>query len=118
MSMIPTADNRIDFFANGRVRAFMVTKDLGRLYYEGMIYFVNGWDEHTGLPDDCLEIGPIALDSEGCSHIGVRDPDLGKTWLHVCGADGYRLLLDILEWAWKEARARIDGYLTEIGGEL
>ena len=40
---------------------------------------------------------------DGRAHIGLRDPELNKEWLHVCGVDGMRLTLRMLAWAWNLA---------------
>jgi hypothetical protein len=121
-TMIPTATERIDYIEGGRVWAYIVPADsCDEFSFSGTIYRVTGWSD-DGQPimcGDCVEeVGPIYLKWDGCCHIGVRDPGLDNHWTHVCGAADFRRTLNILEWAWKEARKRIARYDSKSGGEL
>jgi hypothetical protein len=46
-------------------------------------------------------------------HIGLRDPDMDREWVHVCGPDSLRQVLLILTWAAAEAQRRIPSYAGE-----
>lgn len=120
--MSDTAAQRIDYVENGRVRAYIVPRDDNNSWgFSGTIFHVTGWsdDGQPIMDGDCVEeLGPIYLKWDGCCHIGVRDPGLENHWTHVCGACDFRRMLNILEWAWKEARKRIDSYDPKSGGEL
>lgn len=115
--MIAPAETRIDYVVNGEVVAFMVPDaSSDDLRFEATIHEVEAWDDDG--PCDAIEIGRIYMKWDGCTHVGLRDPTMSKEWVHVCGAEHMRRVLSILEWAWREAQARIPKFDESIGEKL
>lgn len=109
----------IPFIDKGHVRAFMRTDSADSHAYMGTVFEVCEDVPADGLiPEHAEEVATIFLKWDGCSHVGFRSPEMGKNWVHVCGAEDMERTLRMLRWMWQEARARIPQYDPSVGGEL
>ena len=72
------------------------------------VYEVGAWHS-DGRPDlECLdEVAHFYVKWDGCSHVGFRDPELNKEWVHVCGSKHMRRTLAMLAWAWNLCAAKL-----------
>jgi hypothetical protein len=59
---------------------------------------------------DADEVAKIYLKWDGCCHLGLRDPQLGNEWTHVCGAKTMEETLAMLRWMWVQAQQKIEAY--------
>lgn len=86
----------------------------------GVLYEVDNWgvDDPERTPIGVSEIGVVHLKWDGCAHVGLRDPELNKEWVHVCGAKHMLDTLNALLWAWTTLQRMIPKYDSNVGGEL
>lgn len=115
-------DNAIKFIDGGRICAFLIPTETTDHYFTGNVYGVTAWED-DGTPvcyhTDSGEFDAVAfftLKWDGCFHLQMVDQD-GDS-VHICGADSMDRTLRMLRWMWQEARARIERYDPNIGGEL
>lgn len=84
------------------------------------VFEAHGWGtapDGTSCPHwDPEPIVSLSMKWDGCSHLGFRDPVLGKEWVHVCGPEKFEQYLLMLQWAWNLARSLIPEFDSSVGG--
>jgi len=89
--------------AHGCIRYIAIPYDPHSHAISLHIYEVSQWScDGNNTPDyeTAEEVATMYIKWDGCSHIGFRSPDLGKNWVHVCGADHMKDLMEMLRHFW------------------